>query len=109
MASTAPRNDLKLLQLLHSYPDRDISAATTRKMAGHLWYVSEDLILLSLFDQDVDLPTKRAILKASQENEGEKDPPKCAHFDMTTVQSKTLVNFVSKSNRNLFTTLGLPE
>ena len=74
MASTAPRNDLKLLQLLHSYPDRDISAATTRKMAGHLWYVSEDLILLSLFDQDVDLPTKRAILKASQENEGEKDP-----------------------------------
>ena len=109
MASTAPRNDLKLLQLLHSYPDRDISAATTHKMAGHLRYVSEDLILLSLFDQDVDLPTKQAILKASQENEGEKDPPKRAHFDMTTVQSKTLVDFVSKSSRNLFTTLGLPE
>ena len=32
-----------------------------------------------------------------------------AHFDMTTVQSKTLVDFVSKSSRNLFTTLGLPE
>jgi hypothetical protein len=36
VAPTAARNDLQLLQLLHSYPDRDISVETSRKMAGHL-------------------------------------------------------------------------
>jgi hypothetical protein len=77
-------------------------------MAGHLWYLLEDLILLSLFDQNVDMTTKRAIIKASEENDGQRDPPKRAQVDMTTVQSKTLVDFISKSSRNLFTTLGLP-
>jgi len=109
VASTAPRNDLKLLQLLHSYPDRDISADTSRKIAGHLWYLSEDLILLSLFDAEVDLLTKRAILKASEEKDGEKDPPKRAQVDMATVQQKTLIDFVSKSSRNLFAMLNLPD
>jgi len=109
VASSAPRNDLKLLQLHHLYPNRDISADTSRKIAGHLWYLSEDLILLSLFDAEVDLLTKRAILKASEEKDGEKDPPKRAQVDMATVQQKTLIDFVSKSSRNLFAMLNLPD
>ena len=90
-ASTAPRNDLQLLQLLSSYPDRDIRADTSQKIAGQLWYLSEDLILLSLFDTDVDNATKRAILKASEEKEGEKHPPKHIHFDMTTCNRRCLL------------------
>ena len=108
VAATASRNDLQLLQLLDSYPDRDISEATSCKLAGRLWYLSEDLILLSLFDPKVDNATKRAMLKQSEEKEGEKDPPKRVHVDMATVQQKTLDIFVSKSSRNLFAMLGLP-
>ena len=65
----AANSDLQLLQLLHAYPMKDISAATSRKMANHLWYLSEDLILLSLFDPHVDLATKKAMIKVSAEKE----------------------------------------
>jgi len=107
VASIAPRNDLQLLQLLSSYPDRDISAHTSRKIAGQLWYLSEYLILLSLFD--VDSGTKRAIVKASEEKVGEKDPPKRVLVDIATAQQKTLVDFVSKSSTKLFSMLNLPH
>ncbi|CAM4573541.1 unnamed protein product [Leuciscus chuanchicus] len=109
VAATAPRNDLQLLQSLHSYPDRDISTDTSRKIAGHLWYLSENLILLSLFDKQVDFTTKRAILKALEEWVGEKAPPKRVQVDMLTIKQKTLDNFVSKSSRNLFSMLGIPD
>jgi hypothetical protein len=108
VAAMAPRNDLQLLQLLDSYPDREISRATSRKLAGHLWYLSEDLILLSLFDPEVDSATKRAMIQSSKENEAEKDSPKRVHVEMATVQQKTLDSFVSKSSINLFAMLGLP-
>ena len=63
-AHTGAKNDLNLIQQLHAYPQRNIGAATSCKIAGHLWYLSEDLILLSLFDANVDAPTKRAMLNA---------------------------------------------
>ena len=109
VANTAARNDLQLLQQLHSYSDRDISAQTSCKIAGHLWYLSEDLILLSLFDPGVDSTTKHEILTASMVNEGERDPLKRVQVDMAIVQQKTLVDFVSKSSRNLFATLGMTD
>jgi hypothetical protein len=109
VAPTAARNDLQLLQLLHSYPDRDISVETSRKMAGHLWYLSEDLILLSLFDPELDIATKQALVRGSEDRDGERDPPKRAQIDMAAVQHKTLADFVTKSSRKLFSILGLPS
>jgi len=41
-----------------TFPYRDISKATSGKLAGQLWYLSEDLILFTLFDSDVDVTTK---------------------------------------------------
>jgi len=77
----------------------------SQKLYGELWYLSEDLILLSLFDAEVPLVTKCEIVKAAHETDGERDPPKWAHVDMrnTAVQQKTLVDFVSKSSKNPFT------
>ena len=109
MASTAARNDLQLLQQLHTYPQNNISAATSTKMSGHLWYLSEDLILFSLFDPEVDSTTKRAILKASIEKEGENDPLKRVVVELAMVEQKTLVDFVSKRSRNVFAMLGMPD
>jgi len=111
LASKAAHNDLKLLQILHAYPDHEISLATTRKIAGQLWYLSEDLILLSLFDPNVDLITKRKMLQASTEKEGKEFSLKRVHFDLpvVNVQSTTLVDFVSKRSRTLFAMLGMPD
>ena len=102
VAATAARNDLQLLQQLNAYPHRNISEATSRKLAGQLWYLSEDLILLSLFDRAVDSATKRAILTASIEKDGDVDPLKRAVVDMAMIQQKTLADFVAKGNRKLF-------
>jgi len=109
VASMAARNDLQLLQQLDVYPQRAISTVTCRKIAGQLWYLSEDLILLSLFDRQVNVATKRAMLKASTETEGESDPLKRAVVDLAIIQQKTLVDFVSKGSRKMFATLGLPD
>ena len=109
LASKAARNDLQLLQLLHNYPDREIGAVTSRKLAGHLWYLSEDLILYCLFDPDVDFNTKRQLVKGSSEKEGEKEPLKHVQVDLATVQQKNLPDFVSKRSRNIFATLGMPD
>jgi len=40
VASKAAWNDLKLLQQLQLFPDRDTSKATSHKLAGQLWYLS---------------------------------------------------------------------
>ena len=108
-ACMAARNDLHLLQQLQAYPQANISLATARKLAGQLWYLSEDLILLSLFDRRVDVTTKRQMIRASLDREGKSDSLKRAAVDLAMVQQKTLVDFVSIGSRNLFSTLGLPE
>ena len=108
VASKVAWNDLKLLQQLQSFPDRDISEATPRKLAGQLWYLSEDLILFSLFDSDVGVATKRAILTASMEKEGG-ESLKRAEIQFSSVQQKTLADFVSKRSRTVFMTLGVPD
>jgi len=107
VASKAAWNDLKLLQQLQSFPDRDISEATSRKLAGQLWYLSKDLILFALFDSNVDVTTKWDILKASIEKGGEL--LKHAEIQRSSVQQKTLADFVSKRSRTVFMTLGLPD
>jgi len=106
-AHTAANNDLFLLQQLHVYPQHDIASATLRRIAGQLWYLSEDLILLSLFDLDVDVSTKRAMLNASKKNEGDEldlsaASLKKAVVDLSIAQQMTLVDFVSKRSRDVF-------
>jgi hypothetical protein len=109
-AHTAAKNDLNLLQQLHAYLNRNIGTATSRKFTGHLWYLSEDLILLSLFDPDVDAPTKRAMLLASTNNEGGDSVGSSNRsvVDLAHVQQKTLADFMTKRCRDIFSKLGVP-
>jgi hypothetical protein len=78
-------------------------------MAGHLWYLSEDLIFFSLFDPEADTTAKRAILKASTEKEEEKDHLKRVVVDLETVELKRVSYFDSKRSRNVFATLCIPD
>lgn len=107
-ANTAARNDLQLLQQLDGYHKHNIGAATSRKLAGHLWYLSEDLILFSLFDPDVDAPTKRAMLKVAREKDGDNSFKRAA-VDLANIQQRTLVDFVSKKSKAVFASLGIPD
>lgn len=54
-AADAPFNDLQLMKELNVYRqiDDDIAESALRAIQRHLWYLSEDLILLSLFSEKV--------------------------------------------------------
>lgn len=108
-ASTAAKNDFLLLQKLQAYPNPKLSAATTEKFKRHLWYLSEDLILLSLFDPEIDSSSKQAMVEASLKREGMRDPPKRLVVDMKTFKQNSLCDFVTKNSRNIFKMLCLPD
>ena len=66
LAAAAPQNDIKFLQTLLEYDaiHPAIAKAASAKMANHLWYLSEELVSLALFDDNVPTATKRELLKA---------------------------------------------
>ena len=63
-AAGPPMNDLHLLKDLASYSDRNISRVAVRASSRHLWYLSEELAALALFDPRVTDVQKREIVQA---------------------------------------------
>ena len=64
VAYDAPYNDLSLLQQLETFHGVDchIAQAALHKVKGHLCYLSEDVVALSLFSNKVFSHDKRIIL-----------------------------------------------
>lgn len=60
----APNQDLCFLKRLKEYEtvDKLISKAARSKFSKHLWYLSEEIAVLSLFDDEVNEQTKTNIL-----------------------------------------------
>ena len=69
-------------------------------LASRLSYLTEDLNLLNLFDRNVGLTTKCAMVKVSK-NVVEDDQLSQTRVDMTNTKSKTLVKYVNKNSRRL--------
>lgn len=57
-AERAPLNDITLLSLLSTYPNCRVKQSATEAIYRHLWYVSEHLVTLALFDDRVRDETK---------------------------------------------------
>ena len=62
---SAASNDIRLFQSLQKYKsvDRKVSAITTTVLNRHTWYLTEELIPLSLFDEELPLQ-QRTLLAA---------------------------------------------
>ena len=60
----APLNDLRFLQDLECYEivDKLMAIAASTKLRGHMWYLSEDLVGMALFSNDVYSEEKAAIV-----------------------------------------------
>jgi len=104
----APLNDLSLLQSMESFLeiDKEVASVALKKMKGHLWYLSQDLVALSLFSDHVHIPEKIRIveaLKTPERNDLRRLDPKTVQF----FQATTLSDFVTKQSLNLFTALKL--
>ena len=63
VASAAPRNDMLLWNSCKQYMKVDIvcAIAATKALSRHLWYLTEELVLLSLFDDEVTQHEKEQI------------------------------------------------
>ena len=58
--ATAPQNDLMLWNSCIKYHSihEKCSVAATKVLKSHLWYLTEELILLTLFNDDIGYKTK---------------------------------------------------
>ena len=77
---------------------------TSAVFARHLWYLSERLVSLAIFDEGVDLATKREMTTAMEEDEGSEDPPRRVSVDLSTasVSNKSLVEFTTTTSKEFF-------
>jgi hypothetical protein len=109
-AISAPLNDLQLMNSLLQYSTihQAISTATAKKLSSHLWYLSQELVGLSLFDDRVFSSTKKLMVAAMQKKGADK-PPKRAEVDLKNFQTFTLDQFVTSNSMNLFHCLNLPS
>ena len=69
-------------------------------LASFMWYLSEDLNLLCLFDRNVGLTTKLPWRKF-QKNVVEDEPSSQTRVNMTNTKNKALVECVNKNSRRL--------
>lgn len=70
-ALKAPYQDLCFLKTLKQYEniDKEISKSAFAKFCQHLWYLSPECAIFSLFDNDVELETKaKMVANFSKEN-----------------------------------------
>lgn len=111
LPSSAPRNDLELLKAMLKYEDThpNISKSVVKKFSNHLWYLSEELAALALFDSEVDAAAKREMVSAMKQEEGLEDPPQRIKVDLKSLPQKTLASFVTMQSVRLLDQLNLPR
>ena len=107
---SAPRNDLELLKALHDYSetDKEISKATLEKFSSHLWYLSEELVAMSLFDALVPSTTKILIVKAMNEKSAIDETSKKAKIRLETIKNYGLEDFATERTMSFFSKMNLP-
>jgi len=105
----ASNSDLSLIECLKEYADISdaISEMTTEKVARHLCYLSEELVGLSLFDNDVMLSIKKQMPQAILQPIKKEAPVKKTSVSLGTVTSKTLPDFASSNTCLLFQKLSI--
>lgn len=111
-AILAPNNDLALMQQLIIYKkiNSSVSQAAVKKMIKHLWYLNDQLAIMSLFDDSIDLSVKQKML-TNLKNKN----PSAIHTRKYEVVSnanelldKDVSDFISVESLSLFKKFDLP-
>ena len=104
-AAFTPRVDLALLKILAS---EERYHHVFRKLIKLLWYLSEELIALLLFDPEVSLSQKRKMVNAMQANVVRNEPTKKCNLDLVNdVERLELHNFANSNTLRFFTILDI--
>ncbi|KAJ8388023.1 hypothetical protein AAFF_G00148140 [Aldrovandia affinis] len=111
-AAAAPRHDLQLLKDLTTYMDNvnwDVGKAALTKLQGHLWYLSEELVALAVFDPLVTVEEKRRILTSLNTTVGDESPAKRPKLPSQAVSGLQLQDMASTNTRRFFQKLRLED
>ncbi|CAH0562819.1 unnamed protein product [Brassicogethes aeneus] len=110
VATSAPRNDLWLLKNLKKFENinKAMSKKALTKFLGHLWYLSEELVALAFFDEEVSLEIKQKMVIALNE-EGPDYSPKRITLDLSHIEEKNIEDFVTSNTLRFFRILGIPS
>lgn len=110
VATSAPRNDLWLLKNLKKFENinKAMSKKALSKFLGHLWYLSEELVALAFFDDEVSVESKQKMVIALNE-EGPDYSPKRITLDLSHIEEKNIEDFVTSNTLRFFRILGIPS
>jgi hypothetical protein len=107
LPTAAPASDLQLMKRLVS-SGSPASLAALKKLSGQLWYLSEELVALAFFDQQVDVTEKQSMVEALA-HQGTEDPPKRITLDHSKISNMQLHDFVTHNTMNFFHILSIPS
>src|ERR1044072_8717833 len=99
IAAAAPNKDLQFLQLLNQYEkvNDTLSKVASNKFFGQLWYLSEELIGLAFFDNDISTHNKRAMVQAITEKDGTEDLQSASSWTSEGRQKCRLLTLLQKT------------
>ena len=86
----------------------DLTKAAFEKLSKHLWYLSEDLIALSLFNSRVPMTAKRLMVKAIRQINGKVNSPKRLDDTAKNLNGRKFETFASKKSMKLLELMNLP-
>ncbi|KAG7177973.1 hypothetical protein Hamer_G028939, partial [Homarus americanus] len=105
MAVRAPFNDLQLMKVLKEYPHEKVAHAAQAAISRHLWYLSEHLIGLSLFDGRIDTETKKNMVQNFQCPKKQDFSRRIVLSDETPISN--VASFVTERTLDIFDVLTL--
>ncbi|KAG7166425.1 hypothetical protein Hamer_G005524 [Homarus americanus] len=105
MAVRAPFNDLQLMKVLKEYPHEKVAHAAQAAISRHLWYLSEHLIGLSLFDDRIDTETKKNMVQNFQCPKKQDFSRRIVLSDETPINN--VASFVTERTLDIFDVLTL--
>lgn len=109
LGAEAPLNDFQLMRQLLKYSNKIISESTSKKLGLHLWYLSEELIGLSLFDSRISSESKKMMLAAMNEVAPDHPPKRPRIESAAFLGNRGLEQFCTINSKRLLQNLGLSE
>ncbi|KAK3907392.1 2-succinyl-5-enolpyruvyl-6-hydroxy-3-cyclohexene-1-carboxylate synthase [Frankliniella fusca] len=106
---SAPSNDLQFLKerILYEKVNMKVAKAAQNRFGCHLWYLSEELVGFSVFDESLDDAHREEIVQGILNREGTDDSPKKRKLDMRDVPKLVLGGFSTQNTLKFFEILGI--
>ena len=102
-------NDFTLMRSLLDYPHTTISVTTSHKLGLHLWYISEELVILVLFDSRLSAEEKAFMVSAMKKHAPEHPPKRLRVETSAFLGSWRLDQFCTANSNKFFKILGLSD